>query len=79
MPLTLVRTINTFCAVIRNLNIRLLGNALLLSSAAVGLWFTHEISETSLPIRRWGFLLPESQTPWLKRATKQWWDETLSR
>jgi hypothetical protein len=36
MPLTLPERINTFCAVIRNLNIRLLGNALLLSSAAVG-------------------------------------------
>ena len=36
MPLTLVQTINTFCTVIRNNNIRLLANALLLSSAAVG-------------------------------------------
>ena len=36
MPLTLVQTLNTFCAVIQKTNIRLLGNALLLSSAAVG-------------------------------------------
>ena len=36
MPLTLLERINTFCTVIRNWNIRLLGNALLLSSAAVG-------------------------------------------
>lgn len=36
MPLTLAHVIHTFCAVIRNWNIRLLGNALLLSSAAVG-------------------------------------------
>jgi len=36
MPLTLLQTINTFCAVIQETNIRLLGNALLLRSAAVG-------------------------------------------
>jgi hypothetical protein len=36
MPLTLVKTTNTFCAVIQEMNIRLLGSALLLSSAAVG-------------------------------------------
>jgi hypothetical protein len=36
MALTLATRINTFCAVIRNNNIRLLGNALLLRSAAVG-------------------------------------------
>ena len=35
MPLTWGQQINTFCAVNRNLNIRL-ENALLLSSAAVG-------------------------------------------
>ena len=36
MPLTLAEQSNTFCPVIRNLNIRLLANALLLSGAAVG-------------------------------------------
>jgi len=36
MPLTLAEQINTFCTVIRNLNIRLLKSALLLSGAAVG-------------------------------------------
>jgi len=36
MPLTLVPTMNTFRAVIQKMNIRLLGNALLLGGAAVG-------------------------------------------
>jgi hypothetical protein len=36
MPLTCPNVMNTFCSVIRNLNSRLLENALLLSSAAVG-------------------------------------------
>jgi len=36
MPLTMPELSNTFCTVIRNLNIRLLKNALLLSGAAVG-------------------------------------------
>jgi len=36
MPLTLLERNNRFCTVIRNWNIRLLGNALLLSGAAVG-------------------------------------------
>jgi hypothetical protein len=36
MPLTHTERINTFRAVIQNMNIRLLANALLLSSVAVG-------------------------------------------
>jgi hypothetical protein len=36
MPLTHPERINTFCAVIQNTNIRLLGNAPLLGRAAVG-------------------------------------------
>ena len=36
MPLTLAERLITFTTVIRNLNIRLLANALLLSGAAAG-------------------------------------------